>query len=393
VRGPTSRKRLLQAVFPDEFLGRLNPGKSDVHRHLHRIFIDVDEWSLQQQEFHGSLLELAERYGQLVDDTVMRLRSPNYVTFWGKLHELVVAQKFDVAGVSLDFSAPGPRGHEGEFVANLREPLFVEVKTMFPHERDEVEMRYLDRLCRVAEEVEFPAWIMIALLAIPKSYPSLKPFKDFLIRELPRLAAQPRRRNYSLYEDPVTGLKVRVAFQIRLTESPVSASPWSGLKPLTEDASARASLKRAYSQLPGDKSCLVVLCNRLQFPPSPRLLRDALYGSTQWRVHTADLMSGAKTLPVELTRKDDGFFARCLRRKLSAVGILDELGEKYNPKAELVIHHHPCPDKPIDASALEPVTRRQELAERVQLTARRKILVLTRPFDPPWPKEDSQESD
>ncbi len=130
----------------------------------------------------------------------------------------------------------------------------------------------------------------------------------------------------------------------------------------------------------------------MEFPPSPRLIRDALYGTTQWRIRVADLTSGGGVLPAELTRKDDGFFARCQKGRLSAVGVMDELGNKYNPDAELVIHHHPCPNKPIHASSLEPVSRRQELAKRVEASGGKK-LILAAPFDPPWPKWDSEESD
>ncbi len=388
MKAPTSNQNLLGDLYPSSFLQSIDPTLSDAYRYLNAVFVDTEdreEWAAQHRQMLGAFLELAHRYGQLDDNTCRRLTLPDPVQFWGKWNELLVAHFLESKGLTIQFNPLGRRRHYGEVLLDLDGPIFIEVKTMFPHTDDSREARYLDILCAAAERVNFPAWILIEVSSWPNTDFQTKPFCEFLKHELPRLARMTDGSREATYEDTRSGLIVSVIYGAELFEGPVSASPSSGVKQISSDDSVRASLKKAYRQLPEDLPSLVVLCDKLRFPISSRQVENALYGTLQYLIPK----NLGKPLVAQTQRLNDGFFSRCSHARLSAVGILDDLGEKNNPKRDLVIYHHPCPRYCLNPPRLHPISSRQQACEIIDVDSG-KGLRTWYPYREAWPKREGE---
>jgi hypothetical protein len=361
-------KRLIDGIYPPEFCSRLDPAVSDVCRYLHRVFVDTDEWSVTQQQRLERLFELADRHDQLGADTVRRLRSPAPEQFWGKLNELGVANIFESKGSKLEFNPPGRKRREGEFLLFLGEPVFVEVKTMFPRVLEKAEERHLSKLCRAAGQVNYPAWVNIAIVKPPDGDFQTKRFTDFLGTMLPSMGGATGAGPGVTYRDPKSGLEAAVTFMAGLPAGPVEASPSVGPKWLRNDDYIKRSLQAASQQLPPDMACMVVLCDKLEFPARARDFHNALYG-------TFVVLVGEASQPAVPARRPDGFVSRGRHARVSVVAQLDELGDRQNPASELVFYHHPTPRRPLAPGQLAEISRRQFIVEIAETDGRRRLRI------------------
>jgi len=350
-------KRLIDRIYPSDFRGGLDPAVSDVCQYLYRVFVDTDEWSMMQQRRLEGLLQLANRHGQLAPDAVRRLTSPAPDQFWGKLNEFAIANIFESKGLKLEFSPPGRKRREGEFLVFLSEPVFVEVKTMFPRALERGEERHLGRLCRAAGRVDYPAWVEIEIVKPPVTDFQTRRFADFLGRVLPDMAPSTERAARVPYQDPNSGLEASITVMARLPAGPVEASPSVGPKWLRNDEYIRRSLQTASHQLPPDMACMVVLCDKLEFPARPRDFYNALYGTLGY------LWNGGTQRSIGAARRADGFLSPGGHRRVSVVAQLDELGESQNPCSELVLYHNPWARRPLEPGELVAISRRQFAVE------------------------------
>lgn len=349
--------KLIETVYPQDFCRGLDPTLSDACRYLHRVFVDTDEWSLTQQDRLEGLLQLADRHGQLHADTQRRLKSPAPEQFWGKLNELVVASIFESRGYKVEFNPQGRLRREGEFLLFLSEAVFVEVKTMFPRALEKAEERWVEKLCRVAQRLDYPAWVNIEVVKHPNSDFQTRRFGRFLARVLPDMARSGKAGRGVRYEDSNSGLEAIVTLMAKLPSGPVEASPAIGPKWLKNDRYIRASLQAASGQLPPHMPCLVVLCDKLEFPASSRDFCNALYGTLGY------LWNGVTQRGIGAARSADGFLSPGGHRRVSVVAQLDELGESQNPYSELVFYHNPWARRPLEAGELAAISRRQFAVE------------------------------
>jgi hypothetical protein len=361
-------KRLIDKIYPPDFCSQLDPAVSDVCQYLYRVFVDTDEWSMMQQHRLESLLQLANRHGQLQPDAVRRLTSPAPDQFWGKLNEFVIANIFELKGLKVEFNPPGRRRREGEFLLFLGEAVFVEVKTMFPRAPEKAEERHLGRLCRAAARVDYPGWITIKIAKLPATDFQTGPFTDFVSAVLPNMARDEESRTGVTYQDRKSGLEAIITFMAELSAGPVEASPSAGPRWLSNDEYIKASLQAASRQLPPDMPCMVVLCDRLQFPARARDFHNALYG-------TFVVLVGEGSQPAVPARRPDGFLSRGRHARISVVGQLDELSERQNPASQLVFYHHPAARRPLAPGQLAEISRRQFIVEIAETDGRRRLRI------------------
>ena len=368
---------LLREIFSADFIESLNRDRSEVHQFLHAVFVDTadrDEWAEKHRKHLGRLLEVAHRHGQLDGNTRRRLTSPDPVQFWGKRNELLIADYLESRSIGVEFNPAGRKNREGEFLITLDRPVFIEVKTMFPRIGDRVERRCLDKLCREAELVNYPAWLNIQLRTAPTRDFRRGAFRRFVEKEIPRLAAARQENNPSvLYRDEDCGLEAAIIYMTPLQQGPVVASPFFGVRQLTNEEYILASLEKAASQLPSDVPGTVVIFSRLPFGPTAPSILNALYG-------TFGVSIGHGPEPtVTQIRQQDGFFSACRHARVSAVAFVDELREKHNPYPELVTYHHPCPARRIEPDVLLKVSDRQ-LDVKVTVTDGQRSLSTSEPY-------------
>jgi hypothetical protein len=249
-----------------------------------------------------------------------------------------------------------PKGHGkkvGEFqLIKTHEPIFIEVKTIFPRDLEKLEQRIIEKLMRYAEQVSIPIFLNVSIenVGSTESF-SGKKFKDYLKSELPKLGSiELEKGSVKLpdYQDKMTGLHLKIetlAIKPKKEEKNCHIGIiGGGVKTIINEQYIKHSLGKAYTQLPTTgQPCLIIICPSTAFPLDEDDMLNALLGNLAVRYYFSNVKMAKKP---ETFRKPDGFFQIRRNRRVSAVGLY----KGRNIEKPLEIYHNPVGANPIPDS-------------------------------------------
>ena len=362
-------KQSLQALrlfFPADFVASLSE-ESFLYRLLCVQHSKAETW---RQDINDCL-ELALRYKLKDADLKARLQKGDWETFSAAINELRCAKFLEgLFGIgSLRWHPRGREGKVGEFevvLGNLDKPIFVEVKTIVPRELEEMEERVKDKLRQYAEQVDIPCLLQVTIRKAGNlgDFNGGK-FKKFLGEELSKVNIGDIEKVHKLpdYRDEGTGLHLEIGILPTLEELRLQSCRIGiigGEARFSEDhVYIRHSLKRAVSQLPKEKPCLVLLCSSTGFPIDEDDMLNALQGTLAVRHELITDELASNTREPEAFRQPDGFYQPRRNSRLSATGAYQGNFTEKGIQGKLQIYHNPWAANPLDYYIFEGKDVRQ----------------------------------
>jgi len=336
--------------FPSEFISSLKEDSD-----LHRLLVDDNpKHDIWRKELNDCL-ELAYRYDLVNADLESRLKKGDRESWQATMNELRVAKILEgLFGVGCLLWRPKGRGKKvGEFqLIKTYEPIFIEVKTIFPRDLEKLEQRIIDKLMRYAEQVSIPIFLNVIIenVGSTESFSGIK-FKDYLKSELPKLGStELEKESIKLpdYHDKKTGLYLKIetlAIKPKKEEKNCHIGIiGGGVKTIVNEQYIKHSLSKAYTQLPTTgQPCLIIICPSTAFPLDEDDMLNALLGNLAVRYYFSNVKMAKKP---ETFRKPDGFFQIRRNRRVSAVGLY----KGRNIEKPLEIYHNPVGANPIPDS-------------------------------------------
>lgn len=355
----------LKLFFPPDFVALLSE-ESFLYKLLCEQHPKAETW----RQDVNDCLELALRYKLNDADLKARLQKGDWETFSAAINELKCAKFLEgLFGIgSLRWHPMGRKEKVGEFevvLSNLDKPIFVEVKTIGLRELEKMEERVKDKLRHCAEQVDIPCLLHAGV----KKAGNLEDFnggkfKKFLREELSKVDTGDIEKVHKLpnYSDERTGLYLEIGIlpilgELRLQSCRIGII--SGEARFSEDhVYIRHSLKKAKSQLPKEKPCLVLLCSSTGFPIDEDDTLNALFGALGVRY---PLISDKSTPAIEPKpfRQPDGFYQPRGNSRLSVTGVYQESFTEKGIQGKLQIYHNPWAANPLDYSIFEGKDVRQ----------------------------------
>ncbi|TET18068.1 MAG: hypothetical protein E3J75_00990 [Dehalococcoidia bacterium] len=347
-----NKKEHLKNFYHDDFTNLL-PEDSRLHKIL---TVDLPQTENLRIEINNCL-ELAHRYTLLDADLEARLRSPDGQIWQSAMNELRVALQFEnLFGTNcLRWHPQGREKKVGEFELLIADmPVFIEVKSIFPREIEELERRLKDKLFKSVENIPFPFALDIQVREIGDSENfSISKFRQFLKCELSKIDYE-NNEEFQLklpnYRDPSTGTLLEIEI-LPVSPKPAQESSYIGCvggeaRFIHNEDYIRHSLSKAYAQLPkGYQPSLVILCSETEFPIGERNMLNVVLGTLAYRIYRHSNGTPAKA---ESIRKPDGFFRPDRNRQLSAIGLFARKYTEESIEQTLEIYHNPFAGNPMD---------------------------------------------
>jgi len=317
-------------------------------------------------------LQLALGYKLADADLEGRLMKGDWGTFEEIINELKCAKFLErLFGISsLRWHPLGRKERVGEFEivpSNLDKPIFVEVKTIVPRDRERIENHIKNKLCQYAEQVTVPCFLNVTI----KEGGNLEDFsgrrfRKFLREELSKMNVRDVESFHKLpdYRDERTGLHLEIEI-LPIPAEPRLKSCHVGIiggeaKFINNEVYVHHSLRKAYEQRPSkaQQPFLVLLCSSTEFPIDEDDMLNALLGTLAVRYQLISDESASAPEP-EPFRQHDGFYQPRRSRKLSATGLYRENFTKSRIESRLEIYHNPWAANPLDYSVFEGEAVRQ----------------------------------
>lgn len=323
--GPYPR---LAECFDDDFRAEYARKHQAAPSRVYRILCDPNPRSEQWREDIDALLATGARVGLLNRETIGKLRSGDDGQFLGAVSELETAKFFDDRGFPFTPRPRGRAGRTGDLQLGLAPPVFVEVKALLDRPAETVEKRLSSKLWKYAREVELRFVVQLKIITPAADFRG-RTFQHWLQALLLRSSGE---------EDTEAVYRDKSGFEVAVKSRPHNATVshvlctqidvgWSQTKEYV-----KASVRAAYEQLPEDgRPALVVLRPWLKEPVDQDDMLDALYGTEQMLLTTG-------TGQVQLGRAADGVFQPGQNRRLSAVGLLRDVGARFD--LALDIYHY-----------------------------------------------------
>ncbi|MBA7637456.1 hypothetical protein ES703_45101 [subsurface metagenome] len=338
--------------FPPDFIASLSE-----ESFLYRLLVEQSPKGDVWRKHIDDCLELAYRYNLVDSDLEARLKKDDWESWQATSNELGVAKFLEsILGFnSLQWHPEGQKGKIGEFnigLVNLDKPIFVEVKTIFPRELENLENRVFQKIRRCVERVQLPFSLSVQLRDPGKtenfSTTKLRHYlKEELGKPLPLLD----------YRDNATG------FHLKITAYPTTGRDNCHLQSCTYNVRfmnsapyIHHSLNKAYRKLRKDQPNFVVLCPYPNYLVEEEDKLNALLGTL---VYTFTLQSDSSTRGGGSARLSDGFFQPRRNRKLSAVGFYTQTFGNSVVHANLEVYHNHFSRRPIDYSTFKSKGVRQ----------------------------------
>jgi hypothetical protein len=339
--------KYLNKFFPADFIESLTEDNRS-----YRFLVDKDPRANAWRKEIDDCLELAYRYDLVDADLEARLKKGDRESWLATINELRVAKTLE-AFFGKDCLLWHPKGHGkkvGEFaLVKTGEPIFIEVKTVFPRDLERLEERIIQKLSSLAEEVPIPSFLSVHIISpgTSESFSGNK-LKSSLTRELSVINPDDlKQKSIKLpdYKDDNTGLYLEIE---TLPIKPKSKEVASHIGIIGGEARFVAnkeyikhSLAKAYEQLPrGKQPGLVILCPSTAFPIDENDMLNALLGSFTVRFYQYTGEKAEVPEP-ETFRKPDGFYIHRRHRQLSATGLYLEGYSKNDVEQGLEIYHNP----------------------------------------------------
>jgi hypothetical protein len=331
--GPYPR---LAECFDDDFRDEYARKHQAAPSRVYRILCDPNPRCEQWREEVDGLLATGARVGLLNREMMGKLRSGDDGQFLGAVSELETAKFFDDRGFPLTPRPRGRAGRTGDMQLGLAPPLFVEVKALLDRPAESVEQRLSSKLWKYAREVELRFTVHLKIIT---------PAADFRGRTFQHWLEALLLRG-SGAEDTDAVYRDKSGFEVAVKSRPHNATAshvlctqirvgWSQTKEYV-----KASIRASYQQLPeGHRPALVVLRPWLTEPVDQDDMVDALYGSAQVVLNT-------NTGHVDSGRVSDGVFRPGRNERLSAVGVLRDVGIQRD--LALDVYHSELARHPLD---------------------------------------------
>ncbi len=346
--------KYLRSLFPSDFVASLSE-ESYLYGLLTNEGVKQEIWRQRVND----CLELAYRCNLVDSNLEARLKSDDWEYWQATMNELRVAKYLEgILGMnSLRWHPKGQRGKVGEFevILNNLEPLFVEVKTIFPREFEALEHRVSEKLSRYAEQVPIPSFLSVHI-EVPGTKDSFsgRKFKNYLSKELSIINPddlEQRTIILSDYKDNDTGLHLKIeTLQIKPKKQERACHIGiigGGARFIASDQYIKYSLSKAYEQRPAkNQPYLVILCCLAAFGIDEDDMLNALLGSLSIRVYRS-ISTDVKVPEPESFRKLNGFYHPKRNRHLSATGLYQENFVENGITEKLEIYHNPLALSPL----------------------------------------------
>lgn len=294
-------------------------------------------------------LDLVYRYELLNADLEARLRSPDGQMWQSAMNELRVALKLEtIFGKDcLTWRPEGDKQKVGEFELNTKgnKPLFIEVKSVFPRELEQMGRRLILNLQKYVEKSPYPLTLDITVIELGDSDNfSNRRFLPFLKQNLSAIKEQEITEQpveLPIYSDEITNTKLGIRV-LPIPPEPSSKESHLGVSSLgvrfvNNEDYIKHSLSKAYSQIPkNETNCLVILYSETEFPLDDRAMLNALFGTLAYRIY-----SSAEKHKNTAFRKPDGYFQPDRNTHFSAIGLFDSRIIDCEIISTLEIYHNP----------------------------------------------------
>ncbi len=346
-------KELLSEFYSNDFISSL-PQDSRLHKILTTDLPQTENLRIEIDK----CLELAHRYKLIDADLESRLRSSDGQIWQSAMNELRVALQFEIifGKDCLTWRPIGDKQKVGEFELNAKgnRPIFIEIKSVFPRELDQMGRRLITKLHKYVEKSPYPYILDITVIELGDSDNfSSRRFLTFLKQNLSALNEQETIKQpieLPIYFDEITNTKLSI------TVLPIQPEPNStashlgvsslGVRLVNNADYIKHSLSKAYSQIPkNETNCLVILCSETEFPIDERAMLNALLGTLAYRIYRE---KGRQNMPF---RKPDGYFQPDRNTYISAVGLFDSKIIESEIISSFEVYHNPHARNPLQSSA------------------------------------------
>lgn len=352
---------LLRKFYSDDFISSL-PRNSRLYKILTTDLPQTENLRMEINE----CLDLVYRYELLDADLEARLRSPDGQMWQSAMNELRVALKLEtIFGKDcLTWRPEGDKQKVGEFELNSKgnKPLFIEVKSVFPRELEQMGKRLILNLQKYVEKSPYPLTLDITVIELGDSDNfSNRRFLPFLKQNLSAIKEQEITEQpveLPIYSDEITNTKLGIRV-LPIPPEPSSKESHLGVSSLgvrfvNNEDYIKHSLSKAYSQIPKNETkCLIILCSETEFPIDERAMLNALLGTLAYRIYRE---KERKNMPF---RKPDGYFQPDRNTYISAVGLFDSKIVESEIISSFELYHNPHARNPLQRTVFSGKEIRQ----------------------------------
>ena len=336
----------IRTIFTHEYIGEYCSSRRPIKDTFWAILCANDQHLVGYRAQIDSLISDALRRGLLDDDVRDRLRSTQFQTRSSALAELEAGYFLASRGISYTPRPSGRTARTGDFECVTNPPVFVEVKAIYDRSEERAGSRLSSSIWDITQECleSSPQSVLVSTRVKTQAAFSERHFRAWLRKTLDGI-------------HPPAVVEYRsesgLSLEMRMEHSPLSTKAaaqmqggfggWS-----KDDFYIKASVTKAYEQLPDDGRPSLVIPRSFQYlPVTHDSFLDALFGHEVLSIPH----DGRGTLYPDRarnTREPDGFFSPRNHKRCAAVGHLRANRGETAFEYALTLYHNPYARNPLD---------------------------------------------